>query len=63
MAVKIVFNADGQPSCPKCGSTTFRTKSVLEWGRAAQACAGCGVGLLPASRGEVKRARKASAGR
>lgn len=63
MAVKIVFNETGQPSCPKCGSTSFRDKSALEWGRTRQACAGCGVGLLPASRSEVKRAKRAAAGR
>lgn len=58
MAKKMTFNKEGQPMCPKCGSTTFRNKSVLEWGRATQACAGCGIGLLPASRGDIRKARK-----
>lgn len=46
------------PKCPKCGSREFRTKSVLEWGSARQACAGCGTGLLPATRATVKAAKK-----
>lgn len=57
MAQRVVLTEDG-PACPRCGSTTFRTKSVLEWGRSRLACAGCGTGLLPATRGDVRAARR-----
>lgn len=52
---------DAGPVCPRCGSGQVRRKSALEWGRAPMACVGCGVGLLPATRSQVRAHRRDTA--
>lgn len=57
MAKHIVY-VNGEPACPRCGSTSFRNKSALEWGRSTIQCVGCGTGLLPATGRDVRAARR-----